>query len=70
MNLIYFIIILLVIIVLILFLKFSKKKKLSQQKIKYLKEVLRKNIQLKSEKEKLINSDKIYHKILLELNYS
>lgn len=70
MNTFYFILILIIVISLFLFFKFSRKKKLSKEKIKYFKEIKNKNLLLKSEKEKLINSDKIYHKILLELSYN
>lgn len=70
MTIFYFICTLIIIISLFLFFRFSRKKKLSKEKIKYFKEIINKNLLLKSEKEKIINSDKIYHKILLELNYN
>lgn len=70
MNIFYFIFVLIIVISLFLFFKFSRKKKLSKEKIKYFKEIKNKNLLIKSEKEKLINSDKIYHKILLELSYN
>ena len=66
----YIICILSIFLVIFIYFKFSKPKKLSEEKIKYFKELTKKNLQLESEKEKIINFDKIYHKILLELKYN
>lgn len=69
MTVFYTIFALVIIISLILYFKFWKKKKLSKEKIKYFRDISKKNLLLNSQKEKLTNFDKIYHKILLELNY-
>ena len=51
-------------------LKFSKKKKLSEADKKELKNIF-KNIKVnKSDKEKLIDYDKLYHKILQKFWYN
>lgn len=70
MHIFYFIFILIISVILLLFFKFSRKKKLPKEKVKYFKKITKNNLLIKSEKEKLINSDKIYHKILLELSYN
>jgi len=50
-------------------LKFSKRKKLTKDKLIYLR-LLFKEISLKnSSKEKIIDYDKLYHKVLLEMWY-
>ena len=68
---IYYIIWLLIIILWIyVFIKLTWKKKLTSDKIKYFKDIIKKTKLLESEKEKLVNFDKIYHKILIEAWYS
>jgi hypothetical protein len=52
-----------------IFIKLSWKKKLTSEKVKYFKDIIRKTNNLPSEKEKLVNFDKIYHKILSEAWY-
>jgi hypothetical protein len=48
---------------------YSRKKKLTEEKKKYFKELL-KQIEIQTEsKQKIIDYDKLYHKILLELWY-
>lgn len=66
----YTIFALIIIISLLLFFNLPKRKKLSKEKIKYFNEFKNKSLLLNSEKEKIINFDKIYHKILLELKYN
>lgn len=51
-------------------LKFSKKKKLSEADKKELKNIFKNMKTSKSEKEKLIDYDKLYHKILQKFWYN
>ena len=48
-------------------LKFSKKKKLSEADKKELKNIFKNMKVSKSDKEKLIDYDKLYHKILQKI---
>lgn len=67
-----FLIILLLIlwIIYIAFFKLKNRKKLWEAKIKDFRKKLKQIQSSISSKEKLIDSDKLYHKILLELWYS
>ncbi len=49
--------------------QFSKKNKLSKQKIKFYKKMIRKTSVWSNNKEKIIEYDKIYHKVLNDLWY-
>lgn len=51
-------------------LKFSKKKKLSEADKKELKNIFKNMKTSKSDKEKLIDYDKLYHKILQKFWYN
>ncbi|RAL55830.1 hypothetical protein BLD25_03245 [Candidatus Gracilibacteria bacterium GN02-872] len=51
-------------------LKFSKKKKLSEADKKELKNIFKNMKVNKSDKEKLIDYDKLYHKILQKFGYN
>ena len=51
-------------------LKFSKKKKLSEDDKKELKNIFKNMKTSKSDKEKLIDYDKLYHKILQKFWYN
>ena len=51
-------------------LKFSKKRKLSAEKIAHLKILLQRILRGTSTKEKIVDMDKLYHKILKELGYN
>lgn len=51
-------------------LKFSKKKKLSEDDKKELKNIFKNMKTSKSDKEKLIDYDKLYHKILQRFWYN
>jgi hypothetical protein len=65
----YFIgfILFIVIISLLIIIKFSKRRKLSVSAKKHLEKLFIKIKSSNSSKEKIIDFDKLYHKILLEL---
>ena len=50
-------------------IKFSKNKKLSDEKILFYEKVLKKYKQIPSWKTKIIDYDKIYHKILNDIGH-
>lgn len=50
--------------------QFSKKNKLDKHKIKFYKKIIRKTAIWNNNKEKIIEYDKIYHKILNDLWYA
>lgn len=51
-------------------LKFSKKRKLSADKINHFKLLLQRILRGLSTKEKIVDMDKLYHKILKEIWYN
>ena len=67
---IYYIIIFFVLAIIILFIFRNKKKKLSANSKKEIIRFFNKIKKSSSNKEKIIDFDKLYHKILLELWYS
>jgi len=67
---IYYIIIFFVLAIVILFIFRNKKKKLSANSKKEIIRFFNKIKKSSSNKEKIIDFDKLYHKILLELWYS
>lgn len=50
-------------------IKFSRKKKMSDEKRKHFHTLLKRIIRSVSSKEKIVDMDKLYHKILLALWY-
>ena len=50
-------------------IKFSRKKKMSEEKIKHFQTLLKRILKSVSSKEKIVDLDKLYHKILLALWY-